>query len=207
MLAGNRFTQVTSDILDKTASLIVSKPVLEVVQPGHVAPIATAATVAVEFNILQECLRSPLFPRFIEHAGHRQCNLKVCPAVEALQIGRRSLNVIIDLESFPEIGRVHEGHTNGSNSLRQWQRLEPISVGDHSIELFLALESLLEGKLRENFGRTKHGTREYHEGDRAMPDASFNSKKARLRDMTWRFHEREVLALFAVGPNCAASEN
>src|SRR5205823_11554742 len=108
--------------------------------------IALAAAVAVELEIFEHRLGRPLVLRLIEHAGEGERGLEEGPAIETVEVHRRRLDAVVDLQRVALVRRADERAPDGADALADRERLPGRRLRDQLVEFRAALKDRGEGE-------------------------------------------------------------
>src|SRR6266436_7901779 len=113
---------------------------------------ALTAAIAIQLDVMQEALRSPIRLRLVQHSGKTERYLEKGPAIHALKIYRRGLDPIVDFKSEMLIACSHQCLSDCRSAFTNWQSL-PIScfgLCNEPVELILPLKN--RGEWQPRFG-------------------------------------------------------
>src|SRR5437773_9553627 len=79
-------TEIARQVFYQTATVIVVKPILQIMQTGKIFARTFTAAIAVEFDIVQQPFRSPIRFWLIQHPGEAERDFEKGPTIHALKI-------------------------------------------------------------------------------------------------------------------------
>ena len=137
-------------VFHQSALVVVVEPVLQIMEARKIFTGAHAATVAIGFDVMQKVFRRPVRFRLVQHSRKRERCFKKRPAVEPVEIDRRRLDSIVDLERVRFVTRAGERLPHHGCPLPDRQRFPIVAFGQRNqpIELVLPFENCLERQPR-----------------------------------------------------------
>src|SRR5437879_13536954 len=101
---------------NQSAPIVIEQPVLEVMQARKIFAGASAAAIAVQFDVMQQTLGRPVFLPLIQHSRKGQREPKKRPALHSSQIRGSRLNPLIDYKTEMLVERSYAAIPHG----RSW---------------------------------------------------------------------------------------
>jgi len=78
--------QLSSEIIDQASAVVIGEPILQVMEARQIFSSAFAAAITIQFDVMEQRFRRPVYFRLIEHAREAECDLEKSPAIHAVKI-------------------------------------------------------------------------------------------------------------------------
>src|SRR5260370_30245734 len=85
-------------IFHQAATIIIVKPILQIMQTRKIFAGAFPAAIAVDFDVMQQTFRSPIRFRLAQHPGKAEGDFEKGPAIHSLKNHRSRLDPAIDFK-------------------------------------------------------------------------------------------------------------
>jgi hypothetical protein len=79
-------SEFARDVVHEAATIVVRKPLLEVMQPREIGAITLPTAIAIELDVMQHPLGRPIALRLIHHPRKRQRDLEERPAIHRVHV-------------------------------------------------------------------------------------------------------------------------
>ena len=144
------------DVFDQSAALVVTDPILEVVQARIKAPGAASAAVAVDLDEAQHFLRRVGRRMEGDEAAHGEGDFEKCPTIHPIHVDGRRLDAVVEFEGVVHVGGPLQGEGELVDPLaeRQLSPAGAVTAVHQLLKLFLTDEGLLQ---RQAGGQTGAG--------------------------------------------------
>ena len=135
--------QTPRQILDQAAPIVVREPILEVMEPRKIFAGALPAAITIQLDVMQHPLRRPILFRFTQHPREAERDLIKRPAIHPVEIHRRRLDPIIDLERERFVARADErpAHRRGPFANRKRLPILLLCLAHQIVESIAPLEN------------------------------------------------------------------
>src|SRR5439155_17215509 len=135
--------EVARHILDQTPAIVVVKPVLQVMQARKILTRALTAAISILLDVIQHAFRRPARFRIVQHSRETERDLEKRPAIHAVEIHRRRLDPVVDLQSEMFVARPDQSLSNGRSAFANRQRFPVfcLRLCNYPIELVLSLKN------------------------------------------------------------------
>src|SRR6266516_6283470 len=142
--------EIARQVLYQPTTVIVVKPILQIMQTREIFASTFAAAIAVELDIVQQPFRSPIRFWLIQHPGEAERDFEKSPTIHALKIHRWRLDPVIDFECEMFVARADQRLANHRRTFTDRKRLPIPRFGlrNQPIELVLSFKHRAERQAR-----------------------------------------------------------
>src|SRR5438552_1746883 len=132
-------TEITGEIFYQTTPTIVVKPVFQIMQTRKIFASALTAAIAILLDVRQHAFRRPVRFRFVQHPRETERDLEKRPAIHSVEIHRRQLDPVVDLQSEMLVARPYQSLSDRRSAFtnRQCFPVFRFSLCHQPIELVL----------------------------------------------------------------------
>src|ERR1044071_1813410 len=91
--------KITGHVLHQTASIVIVKPVFQVMEPRKIIAGTLTAAIAVHLDVVQQTFRRPIGFGFVYHSPKSRSPFEKRPAIHPVDIYRWRFDSVVDLKS------------------------------------------------------------------------------------------------------------